>query len=220
MNAVHEIYESTCANCTYYGDDGIPVAFRSSSGYTADTVSGMDNCPLEYDEPCASISICGNIATHHKDIQVIANNLYRRISRGERHITVLWTDMTRGTYCYYNDESEDGVYVHEYPDWLGVVFQSRPVIHILNLGDPTTAAEYQAYMTLILAHETFHTLGLHDTYEQGEHLWADGYKCVMDYFRTENDMATDFYEDIVEGRVDPFCTYCENCIYGMILNFE
>ena len=109
-------------------------------------------------------------------------------------------------------------HVHEYPAWCGVVFGSRPVIHIMDLQDPVTADQYRARMSLLLAHETMHTFGIEDSYDEQEaHEYDNARTCVMDYSRDSDTTYVDFYNDALDGRVNAFCDYCIDCLTGVLI---
>ena len=61
-----------------------------------------------------------------------------------------------------------------------------------------------------------HTAGHPDVYDNPDgtinyaHEGPDGYQCVME--RHQPDYMKVFYEDVLHGRMDPFCDSCRNSI--------
>ena len=207
-----------------FEQEGVNASFTSSGIMNEETVTDIDDCSLGCDSPCAMTSICGDRTRHHKDIGIIANQLYNGISRQEDHITVLWTDLGAGVYCYYQP-TYDGLgnvtgYVHDYVDYCGFVLGYRPVIHIMDLQYASTTSQYCARMSLLLAHETMHTFGIDDSYEEiDKHMYNNTRECIMDYAEISENTDVEFYRSVLLEDEDAFCSYCEDCIGGVILNF-
>ena len=110
-------------------------------------------------------------------------------------------------------EDSPSVYVHEYYAAYAVVFDHKPVIHILSLG--ATASQRSAHMSLLLAHETAHCFGAEDTYGMEtpvEHR-ADGvWRCLVDCFEMSGGSSVSFYNNILNGSADAFCDACRSAI--------
>lgn len=207
-----------------FEQEGVNATFTSSGIMNEDTVTDIDDCPMGNDSPCAMTSICGDRAVHHKDIGVIANRLYNGISRQPNHITVLWTDLGSGVYCdyypAYNGLGSFTGYVHEYVDYCGIVYDNRPVIHVMDLQYASTTNQYNARMSLLLAHETMHTLGIDDSYEdQEKHEFNNVRECIMDYSEIDNGTEMLFYTEVITGETSGFCDYCKDCISGIVFDF-
>lgn len=188
------------------------ISFELFSAPIQDTYSGINNCAYEYHEPCSFTSICGGVANHHKDIGRIANELYSRVSRAANGITVLWTDFEGEGYCWYKQNDISLQMEHLYVSYCGIVFNHRPVVHIMNLFSSETA-QIRSVMGLLLAHETAHCFGLDDVYDQGwEHNDDGTWNCVMDYIDTYGTRAVDFYDSIMEDAENAFCESCRSAM--------
>ena len=69
-------------------------------------------------------------------------------------------------------------------------------------------------MALLLMHETAHTFGIGDRFEDETHL-ASNMQCVMGAF-SEGKKAYDYYTAILDGTRDAFCETCRNDIIDAI----
>ena len=194
------------------------TAYRTQFGvriYTngAPTYKGTlaDACSLDSDDMCSSVC-----TVHHKELKRISDQLFSEVESDQKRI-VYWTDRASGAYCYHDkygncysfDLLMRGV-------CLAVVYDSRPVIHFMNLlPDNGGTAKDLACMGINLIHETAHTFGLNDRYEGYSHN-ADGYQCVMECYIDSDSIATDFYNDIRDGKADAFCTGCASDLLDLI----
>ena len=61
-------------------------------------------------------------------------------------------------------------------------------------------------MAIVLMHETAHTLGIDDVYDNVGHDVDDGFRCVMERF--DKEYANEYYENVLSGVEDPFCPSC------------
>lgn len=158
----------------------------------------IENCSVGENSPCED-SLCGSNCgvSHHKNGYVISNQFYNA-SREDDHLYVLWTNRSYGTYCNENAE------VHETVNWIAVVYNKRPVIHFMTInGDSNVQL---ACMTLNLIHETAHTLKMDDVYDNVGHDISGATVCVMERFDPSNAYA--FYQDVLNGVTQPFCSTC------------
>ena len=200
------------------------ASFPSTGMIIQDTVSDLDYCMMDAETPCRNSS-CGPYASHHRDIGVISSELmnYRRnnfsnSSIYDSYIVVLWTDYDSTIYCYYHRPKGETTYTHEYVSWLACVTDHRPVIHIMNLYDSTTAQRIP-HMSLLLAHELAHCFSAEDRYNNqvpAEHAPDEEWRCIVDAFYKGNGASTSFYTQVDEGTVEPFCDACSSAIgYGL-----
>lgn len=120
----------------------------------------------------------------------------------------MWTHRNFNTYC-----DEDGG--HQTVEWIAVVYNKRPVIHFMNISG-ITSQRRQACMTLNLIHETAHTFGMDDVYDNPGHDVNGGYRCVMEKF--EEQYAYAYYEDILFNRngATPFCASCLSAMQQLV----
>ena len=73
----------------------------------------------------------------------------------------------------------------------------------------------KANMTLNLVHETAHTFTMPEAYNNPGHDLDNGYVCVMEYF--ESSYAYAFYQDILDGTKQAFCSTCTSDIKNRAL---
>ena len=168
------------------------------------------SCPNGDNVSCHDESVCGSLCNseHHKNKYLVANSLYSS-DIPDNHVLVFWTNHASETYCADNflSESAAGVYNH------------RPVIHFMvRLDSPVTEEQDETLlgMSLTLAHEFTHTLGMEDLYYT-EHEKYNTYECVMQsyqYYHPDN--MWDFYEKVKDGDGNLFCTSCANRLSELI----
>ena len=186
---------------------GIAFHLSSTSSVTEDTVSGLDDCPTGTHFPCSSsVSQCGAGESHHKDISRISDVYFSLVENTPNRIAVLWTNRSAGTYCLEGWGLLGTQWGHHSINAYAAVFEHRPVIHFLRT-DANTFATRKAHMSLLLVHETVHTLGLDDYSGLHEYDSTTGMHCIMgpmDFGAS----AVDFYNDVVDGLVDGFCDEC------------
>lgn len=166
-----------------------------------------DQCSLASGSSCTNSS-CGSVCrSHHKNLVNISDQFYNMgIADDERY--VIWTNRPDYTYC------EDVSYgVHFTVPALAVVYMSRPVIHFMNIEGSSNVQK--ANMTLNLVHETAHTFTMPEAYNNPGHDLDNGYVCVMEYF--ESSYAYAFYQDILDGTKQAFCSTCTSDIKNRAL---
>ena len=170
----------------------------------------IDSCATGINSQCSS-TICGSDcnALHHKNGLVISNQLYYA-DREDDHIYVLWTDRAEGTYCHESSNQHTSV------EWIAVVYGKRPVIHFMTLyGNENVEL---ACMTLNMVHETAHTLKMNDVYDKPGHDVNGATVCVMERFDLRT--AYEFYIDVLNNRVEPFCASCRNQLEAYTSNIS
>lgn len=166
-----------------------------------DTIA--DACQTGKNVSCSNSSCGANCySNHHKNANAISNQLYND-DRKDDHIYVLWSNRAYGTYC----NETNGI--HQNVSWIAVVYGYRPVIHFMTIDGNSIVQE--ACMTLNLVHETVHTFGMYDVYDNDGHDVPGACVCVMERFDSIHAYA--FYQDILNGVVKPFCTSCEETLY-------
>lgn len=70
-------------------------------------------------------------------------------------------------------------------------------------------------MSLNLAHEFAHTLGMDDKYYNEPHSTSSG-SCVMEEYPEDLEMFQDFYKKVSRGYTDLFCSSCESEIEALL----
>lgn len=174
------------------------LRFIMDGAATQYTEAIADDCTHGINMPCDNTCGTNCAANHHKNLYRISNQLYYG-QREDHHIYVLWTNRSANTYCQELNGN------HTTASFIAGVYDHRPVIHFLQVmgGD---AKERFGCMTLTLAHETAHALGMREVYNDPGHDVVRKYVCVMERF--EPHYAFDFYEDIINKRAEPFCESC------------
>jgi hypothetical protein len=168
-------------------------AAQQNNGIIADS-----ECSQGVNLPCTDA--CGS--PHHKDGLVISNALYNA-PRENNHVYIMWTHRPAYTYCYIDNDD-----VHSEVSWIAVVYGKRPVIHFMRIsGDDHL--QQQACMTLNLVHETAHTFGMDDVYDNAGHDISGAYHCVMERF--EREYASEYYTDVLLNRNDA-TAFCNSCL--------
>ena len=164
-----------------------------------DTIA--DSCTTGVNVEC-SLTICGDpcYRTHHKRAATMIDQIYES-PREDDHVYILWTNRALGTYCgntIYNDHVT-------FQNTLALVYAYKPIILFLHITDDP--AELNAYVSIILTHETAHTLKFDDVYDNDGHEKDGDTACVME--RYDNNTAYAFYLDVLSGMKKPFCDSCE-----------
>ena len=183
------------------------ITFEMDGNATRYTNFVSDQCSLASGSGCTNSS-CGSVCrAHHKNIVNISDQFYNMgIADDERY--VIWTNRPDNTYC------EDVTFgVHVPFSAIAVVIDYRPVIHFMNIEGSSNIQK--ANMTLNLVHETAHTFTMPDVYDNVGHDLNGGYICVMEYF--ESSYAYAFYQDILDGTKQPFCSSCTSEIKNRAL---
>lgn len=205
----------------YFVMDGLPVSYQNS---------GVDICPQGNTSCCSSTpwGACGEDCTqHHKNVHRIADDLYTRYWNPNT-VIVMWSNCQRAVYCcqaegldiygnieYFHKalssyalvtlkENESGALVHQ------------PVIQMLTINNRDEFASSQCtdvmFMSIVLAHEVAHTLGLVEMYDNEDYPDHDGntgMQCIMEYADLET--IDDIYRSIKLGEG----AFCPNCIYEL-----
>lgn len=170
----------------------------------------IDSCLRDPNAPCTN-DMCGDgcAVHHHKNGLVISNQIYNDL-RENNHIYVLWTNRDYHTYCNQDEGN------HETVGWIAVVYGDRPVIQFMTIaGDANVQL---ACMALNLVHETAHTLLMDDVYDNEGHDLDYATECVMERF--DSSTAYAFYQDIINGVEDPFCSSCEQKMRELTSNIS
>ena len=164
-----------------------------------------DQCTTGTNVDC-SLTICGEncYRYHHKNVSAMIRRLYFS-PRENDHIYILWTDRVDGTYCGVSMASGHTTFQNT----LALVHISyRPIILFLTITDSLT--EMPAYMSIILAHETMHSLKMEDVYDNDGHDKEGETACVME--RYDSSTAYAFYLDVLAGIKMPFCDSCSEAV--------
>ncbi len=197
------------ANIVYSRNYNIGMYMDGSADSYETTI---DNCKIGSDSPC-TYNDCGTdcYPGHHKNGFAISTQLYNA-PREADHLYVLWTNRPYGTYCHEPDANSTGT--HELLQWIAGVYNKRPVIHFMTIDGSSTVQ--LACMTLNIVHESAHTLGMHEAYIDDEHDVTGDTKCVMERFHAST--AYSFYQDVLNGIEQPFCSSCNQSMQNYLSN--
>jgi len=194
----------------YFEMDGLPQNLVDA---------GVDVCPRGATHQCTQFDCGADCAEHHKNVNRIAEELL--LPRWEKnHIVVMWSDVEKsGYYCYGSTETGHpgvGLGVPAITTPYGTGAESIafwPIIQILSLGNYRTNS---AAISLILAHEVAHTLGLQeiymDAYNDGieDHGRNGDAVCLM----TKLDQKELAYYQAHAAL--PLCDYCRGKVHDEI----
>lgn len=203
------------ANTAYLSQFGLRMIANGTPTYRGDLA---DACTRGVNERCL-YDVCEDY--HHKDVKWISTQLLAEVQSSNQRI-VYWTDRESYTYCIHEKETPDGEELCKiFDSWNGVslagVYGYRPVIHIMNLlpdaGDDDV--DDLACMGINLIHEMAHTFGLDDRYEGYNHT-DEGYQCVMEHYQYDDNVAHDFYIDILYNGKNAFCPSCAADLNSLI----
>ena len=179
-------------------------------------------CPNGANTRCGDTIDCGT--EHHKDIFAIHNQLASLIKDDYEKI-VHWTDHAPVTYCNHDNDNPlnekctpvDPNIDDETARIVAFTNRGTPIIQVLNiLPYDATDDEFVACMGMTLLHETAHTFGMEEAYNDPTHE-TKGWNCVMEaYEANEEDSLREFYENISVNGWSAFCNRCimelQSCI--------
>lgn len=167
----------------------------------------LDDCSIYLHEPCFT-EACGNkCILHHKNIGKIIRSLFNE-PRFDDHLYILWTDREAGTYC-------NGQGAHVSTTYLGCIDIYMPQIIMMMRIVGEDANDKLACMGIVLAHETAHSLGISDVYDNVGHD-QNGTVCVME--RYDRNTATEFYQNVYDRGTSPFCQSCMQTMMQLTTN--
>ena len=193
-------------NLVYYDEfqlkfvmDGSPVQYE---------YAGVDICPNGADE-CDSN--CGSSCkSHHKNVFRIAEELYNEYFDAN-HIVVLWSDSIAANYCGSRSDLHFPCFAMS-----AVVSLEGHLLPIVQMfyNDPDKEIES---MSINLAHEVAHTLGLKEIYNNDYEddsivngtPWHDNDEtgmCIMKSYETID--VSDLYRQTLADEASALCDYC------------
>lgn len=188
----------------YFEMDGLPQSYGRA---------GVDICPYGSGAACKSSIIpsqdCGTICmNHHKNVIRIATEAYDNLWE-RNHIIVLWSDCEyTGVYCTGMDGSDHltltGIAVTIRPDTSS---DRLPIVQMIKNHDSNFSHVIKEYISITLAHEVAHTLGLGEIYNDSygdnitDHKSSDGTCCIM--AKLHADELINIYTN-----EQPLCDYC------------
>ncbi len=185
-----------------------------------DSPTDSEDCPSGIDAPC----FCSN--TNHKSVSKALQYTYH-LPRNNSEISVLWTDRPENVYYFDHPNTTP-----TYDSAIACIMRPYPS-SIMFFTIARTSAIYlpaiEAKMSIVLAHEVAHTMGLseqygdkdkkteHDIYmEELKALTSKEYCCVME--KCYSQYVVVFYEDILRGDINAFCDLCVEKMEGFIYN--
>ena len=234
--SVVNLYDSTIA-----GDDSIldyiddAVAFLNTvykedfylnfvmAGEASQYTNAVDECHYGANGACSESGCGSDCSQHHKNTTRIANELYSE-NWEKNHVIVSWSNSPFFTFC------KDG---HRLTNSLALVntiynenadaYTPIPVVQVLTINNFTVEgedADYQnvSFMSVILAHEIAHTLGLKEIYR-------NDYGDDTSHSNTsENGYMSCIMEAVLPGSLDQLyssgsaalCDYCRGKLHTEI----
>lgn len=183
----------------------------------------VDECPVEdsSQHPCNN-STCGeDCSNHHKNLKRIANELYQYHNPGQ--LIVMWSDSDKFVFCKEDSNNNNA---HTPVPSLAIVVKDEnlralPVIQMLNISHAENSNYSKlALMSLVLAHEVAHTLGLPEqtggtnntSYWHDNRIGEDGksYYCFMTLYK--GDYFDGLYNMILAqpGSMNGLCQSCND----------
>ncbi|MBR4852024.1 MAG: hypothetical protein IKV01_00315, partial [Clostridia bacterium] len=154
-------------------------------------------------------------------------------------IYIMWANRDQSSYC--SRMTKDGQEIHDTNiDYYGSVFKPEdeyyPVVVINTIPDVGSSdpvvmePRQQMAMSIMLAHEIAHTLGLDEVYDDRYDHCDNNYTCIMETFVGENvDYDSNyrgFYEKVNLYLTDsnkgtaPFCSNCFSAIEDLLVENE
>ena len=202
------------------------VSMGSSPSYVSDFVTSQ--CPTGLYNNCDDVLCSSNHS--HKNINIVHRNIKQNIDRKNNEISVMWADRQVGTFCSHD---ANGPCSASYAAGCTPGLQNdRNIVLICSVSNYLvynqetvfTEEKFKVLMGIVLAHEISHTLGINERYTVDTHrldneiYFQDSCVCIMEgYTGIEN--MTDFYNDVIEGRTEPFCESCISDIVSTINNY-
>lgn len=142
----------------------------------------------------------------HNDAIAVSNTLLTYVSSQDERV-VLWTNYPFETFCTHTSEGCSRSLVG---GAAAFVYNNRPAIHIFTLyPENATNQGYLKCMSLLLMHETAHTLGISDQFDAPSHSPV-GIQCVME--ESINQSAYIAFYDAIQAGTPAFCEDCENAL--------
>ncbi len=242
-----ELYDLVISLVNYYDssfDQSLVANIEAANCFAAQVFSKVFSLSIRIDgnatylqsraDKCKITGRCdgscgGGNPGHCKDVVAMARDIFDKPGRENSHIYIMWANRDQSSYC--SRMTKDGQEIHDTNiDYYGSVFKPEdkyyPVVVINTIpdvdGDDSVAIEsrQQMAMSLMLAHEIAHTLGLDEAYDDDSHC-SDGSNCIMNRLETKNHRSDNyyitFYNDIIkyldeESDESPFC---EDCTAGI-----
>lgn len=181
--------------------------------------AAVDICNFHANAPCNSLhtgSNCDNsCSNHHKNVHRIADDVY---PSSDNTVVIMWSNCEAGIYCAIN---KSGVHEEDHLSLALVTYEDTamdrvfdPVVQFLTIDQHTLIQDKdctnKVFMSLILAHEIAHTLGMSDvynnlTYANAPHI-SNNSECIMELFG--NIDASSFYDNILYNDYPPMCADC------------
>ena len=142
------------------------------------------------------------------------------LPRKNNEICVLWSDRAMDTFCFHSQsqgcEHLLAAAVSGYIQGTREVIQFHSITQFIQREQPGMTTEtVEAFMSVVLAHEIGHTFGLDERYTISSHKLENEIKCneslqcVMES-AVDSDALVEFYQGVLDGMIDPFCSTCEN----------
>jgi hypothetical protein len=186
--------------------DGSPLAYNLSEEISAHPASGA--CTDECGSTCP---------THHNNVHRIASELYDEYWE-RNHVVVMWSDYPNDTYCardYYELHQTIAAHALVTKVQVGSEYVHQPIVQIINLDNSHAQngiCSVYDLMSLLIAHEIAHTLGLAEVYN-GAYGDPDTHKtnnstCIMGKVTYSN------VDNIVASGSSALCSACRSNLAG------
>ena len=170
-----------------------------------------ETCESGDGEDCSECNYCNNVSPlqHHRNTDVIREQLYTETPREFNEVCVLWGHHEVAAFC----GTEGG---HSLLNIYGYARIGGPVIHIIKMAGSTMEAK-KVNMAMTLLHEFVHTFGFSEVY--GDYSDThDDLSCVMggDYStQAFRESLYDWYmNDDGDEAIAPFCEECIQKLTG------
>ena len=153
-----------------------------------------------------------------EDIDEIRDFMREDIPRKNNEITVLWSDRELEVFCVHNSSGCEPLVA---AGLTSTTAYNRPLIMILGTrrfvqhyyGNQISETDMNNFVSIMLAHEITHTLGLSDDYYRDSHIllgedhYYDSISCIMETaLKPSTTLA--FYEAVFTGYREPLCDEC------------
>ena len=126
----------------------------------------------------------------------------------------MYADRNPGAYCITYVDPNTREVIHKIKAYYASVYfdeeklegRTSPVINFFHIAKGNRFIS-KACMMITLVHETAHTIGMPDVYNNTGHDQNASCVCVMEHFDT-TELSITYCQDILNGSAQPFCLSC------------